>query len=390
MFGYNRKENQWGRGRLPISVSVAVVALLCLGVNAAVATGPADDGSAATASAATARAPLGATVVNKHGQLTIDGVTAASPAAQAGLQPDDQILRVNNRTVSTINEFRLVVQAAMDGNGQLLLEIRRNGLPQTIRAELAPLDRAETTLAARTKKDSLSTIETVRREAEQLAKGLTAFAGDATGDAKIQASDALSRAKALASALQTTADTADKTVDQEVADARHDVKLLSDQLAALNQKNPDQRLDDGLAQLKVIGGQLQALSDDADQQIKEALRQCYQNTQDVTAALKSFAHHTPADNQTQVATAIKDSESVGNLLQTDLDSPGRTSDRRIDATRREVRKIQDEVVALAKNGAGTAQTQLVQAENLLHSLDQRLQSLAERLANRADGSDTRR
>ena len=44
---YHRKENECGRGWLRISLSAtAVVALLCLGLNAATATEPADDGSA--------------------------------------------------------------------------------------------------------------------------------------------------------------------------------------------------------------------------------------------------------------------------------------------------------------------------------------------------------
>ncbi len=51
-------------------------------------------------------------------------VTADSPAAKAGLRPDDVILKIDNRAIGSISDFDAALRAKTPGN-QVILEIRR-------------------------------------------------------------------------------------------------------------------------------------------------------------------------------------------------------------------------------------------------------------------------
>src|SRR5262249_34790214 len=72
--------------------------------------------------------PLG-----KSGGIPIEKTVTASPAAAAGLQPNDEIISINGRPLKDYNDLFLAISITLVGKEARLEIIRGQGAPRTIR-----------------------------------------------------------------------------------------------------------------------------------------------------------------------------------------------------------------------------------------------------------------
>jgi membrane-associated protease RseP (regulator of RpoE activity) len=97
----------------------------------------ADASGSASAGADANRPALGVTLSGSGENLTINSVQPGSPAAQAGLQPSDQIISFNGEEVASTQAFVDTVRGAdVNGSGELI--ILRNGERQTLNVNFMP------------------------------------------------------------------------------------------------------------------------------------------------------------------------------------------------------------------------------------------------------------
>jgi serine protease Do len=90
-------------------------------------------------------------IPKNHGEI-VQSITPGGPAARAGLQPGDVVVKINNRTVGPDESLSLIV-ASLQANARVPIEIIRNGQRRTVTAvvaarpteeEVAPLTGTET------------------------------------------------------------------------------------------------------------------------------------------------------------------------------------------------------------------------------------------------------
>ena len=84
---------------------------------------------------------LGVHVIpNKDGKLVIDQVEDGSPAAQAGLQRGNQLLRMDGMEVADPAQLRELLQARSAGDA-IQLTLQRDQKPVEVRVTLAAVSR---------------------------------------------------------------------------------------------------------------------------------------------------------------------------------------------------------------------------------------------------------
>lgn len=75
---------------------------------------------------------LGVHVLDNGGIVTVSNVFPGSFARQAGLLPGDEVISVNGIKISSNADLVEQIRTAAAGNGELTLDIRRNGTEQTM------------------------------------------------------------------------------------------------------------------------------------------------------------------------------------------------------------------------------------------------------------------
>jgi membrane-associated protease RseP (regulator of RpoE activity) len=91
--------------------------------------------SATTKNGAAHRGRFGVSVQAAGGGVTISHVYPGSPAARAGLQPGDQLLKLNGAPIATVDQLRTGLNSAAQGNGRAVFEINRGGRLFTVEAD---------------------------------------------------------------------------------------------------------------------------------------------------------------------------------------------------------------------------------------------------------------
>jgi membrane-associated protease RseP (regulator of RpoE activity) len=81
--------------------------------------------------------------IEEAGKVTIYAVSAESPAATAGLQPDDVVLAVDGTAVTTAAQFRTMLAATAPGT-TVALSVERGGEPLALQATLVQSPSAAT------------------------------------------------------------------------------------------------------------------------------------------------------------------------------------------------------------------------------------------------------
>ena len=73
---------------------------------------------------------------NRSTSVTVEGVMSSSPAADAGLQPGDQIVRYGGERVFNSRDL---IERSMEGNGMVVVELVRDGISMEVVIPRGPL-----------------------------------------------------------------------------------------------------------------------------------------------------------------------------------------------------------------------------------------------------------
>ena len=312
----------------------------------------------------------------------------------AGLQVGDQIVMVNDVPISTFAQLQAKVQTIRSGDGQLVLQIRRNGLLHMMRAKLrGPTDEVNSAAGNVAKQTSDSDIlQEMRSRVADLRAAVAAVAEAATGDALQQARQAIAHAGALAEHLQTEGQSVTQLSDQQVDQVQSDLNELADDIHALATDGGGtarKDLDKAKAAVSSLQIDVQMLSGTAPDTFNSSVPNARTLTHDALGNLRTLAD-TATDDATSLADrAIKHAVALIDQLKSDAHTATQPADRQIDAAHRQVGDLQREVSALANSVSGPDRQRLDDVVARLKSLDAQLQSVAEDLANRPQDAQAR-
>jgi len=98
---------------------------------------PPQSSTMAQSTTVTQRGKLGVTIVTQNGHLFVNEVFQGTPAAQAGLQPNDELVAINGQRIRSYNELLALLDNASRSNGQASIDFQRNGRIERVSVALA-------------------------------------------------------------------------------------------------------------------------------------------------------------------------------------------------------------------------------------------------------------